>query len=138
MSKKKRNKYTKWLGDNDYNANLVAYTSTLSAPPTPSVTQDASSVPDPIRLSKNDTGVRFGQIPMSGTSQFIGMRQEAEGNIMVVGGNGSGKSSGIAKPTLYSWKGAMCVTDIKGELSSYYEDLYRMDHGLRPYLIFTP
>ena len=57
---------------------------------------------------------------------------------MVVGGNGSGKSAGIAKPTLKTWQGPICATDVKGELSLCYEEL--SDQGLvtRPYLVFDP
>ena len=57
---------------------------------------------------------------------------------MVVGGNGSGKSAGIAKPTLKTWRGPICATDVKGELSLCYEEL--SDQGLvtRPYLVFDP
>ncbi len=64
--------------------------------------------------------------------------EEKEGNIVIFGGNGCGKSSGIAKPTLQTWKGALCVTDIKGELSDFYISLYQQGLTSRPYIIFDP
>lgn len=48
--------------------------------------------------------------------EYITKPEEADGHILVVGGAGSGKSSGIAIPTLKSWKGRAFVIDIKGEL----------------------
>lgn len=45
------------------------------------------------------------------------MKDEQEkGSILVVGGSRSGKTSGIAIPTLKSWKGGIFAIDIKGEL----------------------
>lgn len=66
------------------------------------------------------------------------MLQGAEGNISIIGGNGSGKSAGIAKPTLKTWRGPICATDVKGELSDFYEELCRRKLVLRPYIKFDP
>ena len=52
------------------------------------------------------------------------------------GGNNSGKSSGIAKPTLITWQGALCVTDIKGELSKSYAGWHEQGLVTRPFIIF--
>ncbi len=85
------------------------------------------------------SGVFFGteHVPAKAL-QYIGMPQGADGNIIVIGGNGSGKSTGIAKPTLRSWRGAICATDIKGELSDTYIDLYRRGAVDRQCIIFDP
>lgn len=85
-----------------------------------------------------EPGVFFGTKPGSDPLKYAGMPRGADGNIMIVGGNGSGKSSGIAKLTLERWPGAMCVTDIKGELSDFYKELFRWGSVTRPYLIFDP
>lgn len=69
---------------------------------------------------------------------YFGMPQSADGHILVVGGSGSGKSSGIAKPTLETWNGAICATDIKGELSACYEHLLQKGFVTRPYILFDP
>ncbi|MDR0492157.1 MAG: type IV secretory system conjugative DNA transfer family protein [Nitrososphaerota archaeon] len=42
--------------------------------------------------------------------------EKMDGHILVVGGPGSGKSSCIAIPTLWGWKGSVFAIDIKGEL----------------------
>lgn len=95
---------------------------------------------------RTDSGVFFGD---KKDNSYVGMRQGEEGNIIVIGGNGSGKSAGIIKPTMSIWKDAFCATDIKGELSDYYAKLYNIElqtvpphlppvEILRPYLIFDP
>lgn len=54
-----------------------------------------------------------------------------DGHILIVGGAGSGKSAGIAIPTLkYQWKAPALVIDIKGEL-------LRESHRPRAY-VFNP
>ena len=47
-----------------------------------------------------DSGMYFGQAPTRSAPYFIGMPEGSDGNIIVVGGNGSGKSRYIAMPTL--------------------------------------
>lgn len=81
-------------------------------------------------------GVFFGRAPA--TDDSIGMPQGADGNLMVVGGNGSGKSRGIAMPTLITWNSAIIATDIKGELSAKYAQFLRSGKVTRPYIVFDP
>lgn len=73
-----------------------------------------------------------------GSGNYFGISQGTEGNIIVVGGNGSGKSASIANPTLRTWRGAICAADIKGELSEFYKELYQKGLVTRPYIIFDP
>lgn len=80
----------------------------------------------------------FGQAPTRSAPYFIGMPEGSDGNIIVVGGNGSGKSRYIAMPTLSTWHGAICATDIKGELSNHYAQLFRQGCVTRPHIIFDP
>ena len=82
-------------------------------------------------------GLFFG-LPNGPSPNYVGMPQGSEEHIVVVGGSGSGKSNGIAMPTLRVWGGAICATDIKGELSECYEKLYQTDLVTRPYIIFDP
>lgn len=100
---------------------------------------ELSTVPTKFRLNKKKSCVCFGIPQNEGYNDFIaGMSEGEDGHILVNGGSGSGKSSGIIKPTLLTWRGAMCVTDIKGELSSFYLKLYKRGKvKLRP-LIFDP
>lgn len=88
-----------------------------------------------LRLN-NDAGIFFGD--SSQKSHYIGMPQGTEGNIIVIGGNGSGKSAGIAMPTLRTWQGSICATDVKGELSETYKKLYQQGLATRPYIVFNP
>ena len=100
---------------------------------------DGNSIPNEMFLSlREQSGFFLGLSSEMDCRDFVGIPIGMEGNVMVVGGNGSGKSAGIAKPTLRTWQGAICVTDIKGELSDFYAELYH--HGLvnRPYIIFDP
>ena len=85
-----------------------------------------------------EPGVFFGGYEQYGVNSYVGMRQGEEGNICIIGGNGSGKSTGIAKPTLLTWTGAIIATDIKGELSSTYKRLCQVGFAQRDYLIFDP
>lgn len=89
----------------------------------------------------HDSGFFFGGMNQFEPDGYIGMPQGAEGHILVAGGSGSGKSS-MAKATLTAWGGAICATDIKGELSEWYvrlsEESLQAGRILRPYIIFDP
>lgn len=97
-----------------------------------------SDVPKPLMLQKNSPGFFFGKPRESAEDLYVGMRQGSDGHVLVVGGSGSGKSSGIAMPTMYTWRGPMCVTDINGELSDHYQKLYEQGNVTRPYIRFDP
>ena len=93
-------------------------------------------IPAQLKLNMNEAGVFFGQTKKA--KKYIGMRQGVDGNIIIVGGSGSGKSTGIIEPTLKTWRGAICATDIKGELSRYYEEARKRNEEMRPYIVFDP
>lgn len=99
-------------------------------------------IPEQLHLKAEDAGVFFGHADELGQAHYIGMPQGADGNILLIGGNGSGKSSGIIKPTLSTWRGAICATDIKGELSEHYKRLYEYaaqnGYEMRPAIVFDP
>lgn len=86
----------------------------------------------------HDPGFVFGLKREHGADKYVGMRQGEDGNILVVGGNGSGKSVGTAKPTMRMWQGAFVATDIKGELSDYYTKLFEDGIVKRPFIVFDP
>ena len=101
-------------------------------------TQELKAVPfEMILRHPFPSGFIFGMKSGFPCNQHIGLPHGTEGNIIVIGGNGSGKSASIAKPTILNWEGAMCVTDVKGELSKAYADAYQVGKN-RPYLIFDP
>lgn len=132
-------KYTQWLGDKHYDSSRV------KSPPADYAylrqSQEANDKPilNRMLLPVRDTPGFFLGLPSGpGGGNFVGIPQGTEGNIVVIGGNGSGKSAGIAKPTLRTWQSAICATDIKGELSDFYAELYQHRLALRPYIIFDP
>ena len=132
-------KYNRWLGDDSYDARLVKSPPADYAYLRQSQNLDDKDVSREMLLTiRGSPGFFLGLPGEPGDGNYISIPQGTEGNVVVVGGNGSGKSAGIAKPTLRTWQGAICVTDIKGELSDFYAELYL--HGLvnRPYIIFDP
>ena len=62
--------------------------------------------------SKSVNGFVFGKLG----STYITKPEETDGHMLIVGGAGSGKTSGIAIPTLMSWQNRVFAIDIKGEL----------------------
>lgn len=71
-------------------------------------------------------------------SSLVGMKMGEEGHSLIIGGSGSGKSTGIINPTLALWEGAIVVTDIKGELSAFYNELCDKGKVKRPAIVFDP
>ena len=136
---KKKKKYNRWVGDDEYRADKYNYSEYQLAEQQRESVENNSRVPPSLSLNKNkDPGFCFGTSNNNAPTQYIGFSQGTEGNILVAGGNGSGKSVGIIKPTLATWSGALCVTDVKGELSDFYAKLHKMGIAKRPYKIFNP
>lgn len=72
----------------------------------------AKSNKDNTTVSSKIHGIVFGT---ENSKYFIKDEQE-KGSTLIVGGSRSGKTSGLAIPTLKSWKGGVFAIDIKGEL----------------------
>lgn len=140
--KKKKKKYRRCIIDDDYDYyypdNYYSYTTTSATCSVSTRGLSEDMVPKSMRLSTQDSGICLGKLLSSGWGSYAGITQGTEGNVIVTGGNGSGKSSGIAKPTLKTWKGAICATDIKGELSDFYKELYEKRLVTRPFIVFDP
>ncbi|MCH5268864.1 MAG: type IV secretory system conjugative DNA transfer family protein [Lachnospiraceae bacterium] len=132
---KKKEKYQIWVGDDDYDASKIDFEDTDDISNSPPRPPNTGGIPPNYVLGLSTPGLVFGVPPDDWKDILIGMPQGYEGNIAVIGGNGSGKSYNIAKPTLKRWTGPLCVTDIKGELSEEYAKNYK--HGRdRPHIIF--
>lgn len=136
---KKHKKYTKWITDPNYDARYVELPTEDYAYLRQSQGRDDMKIPTGMLLPiRGSPGFFLGLPSGPGGDKYVGMPQGGEGNFLVVGGNGGGKSAGIAKPTMRTWTGTMCVTDIKGELSDWYAGLEQ--HGLVSWegIIFDP
>lgn len=64
-------------------------------------------------LLNNNGGIVFGRI----NNSLVEKPPELQGHCLIVGGTGTGKSRGIAIPSLMRWKGSILAIDVKGELS---------------------
>lgn len=93
--------------------------------------------PDEEPQKSVEPGVFLGKSFLDDNATYV-MPLGRECHMVVFGASGSGKTSGIAIPTLRTWSAPMFVTDIKGELSLHYADLYRKGIVKRPYIIFDP
>lgn len=136
---KTKKKYTHWIGDANYLADKCDFSDYQITKQQWESIDNNGRIPSSLSLDKNeDSGFCFGTNDNGDTTQYVGFSQGTEGNILIAGGNGSGKSASIIKPTLVTWSSALCVTDVKGELSDYYAELYMNGIAMRPYKIFNP
>ncbi len=134
---KKKKKYSNWI--DGYDTSFVGPIDTEIACLSQSREMMKDKPPPPMILPMRDSpGFVLGIPSGLGRDSYVGIPQGTEGNIMVVGGNGSNKSTGVAMPTLKTWRGAICATDVKGELSEFYERLYQEGLVTRPCLVFDP
>lgn len=62
---------------------------------------------------KKVSGFVFGK---EDNGKYVTKPETTDGHILVIGGAGCGKSSGVAIPTAKSWQGRMFAIDMKGEL----------------------
>ena len=89
------------------------------------------SPPDKMRLFSAESGIIFGRT----ISGRVGLRFNSEGNVLLIGGPGSGKSSCIIMPTLSAWDGPFVAVDIKGDLEAHY---IRAGEAIQKMLIALP
>lgn len=79
-------------------------------------------------------GSKIGSFP----KMPVGIPQGMEGNLIVAGANGTGKSRCIAKSTLLIWKGGTVTIDPKGELHDGYLEMYKSGKAKRKPILFDP
>jgi len=65
-----------------------------------------------IVLTSRPQGVVFGKIG----GKYVSKPETIHNHTLIIGGTGSGKTSGIVIPTLISWQSSVFAIDIKGEL----------------------
>ena len=68
-------------------------------------------------IDKSLIGLESGVVLGKANNKYLVMEEHSEGHIMVVGGQGSGKSTSVAIPTLLNYNSSIFAIDIKGELS---------------------
>lgn len=85
------------------------------------------------KVDKQFVGLESGVVLGKLKREYLVMPQNTEGHIMVIGGQGSGKSSCVAIPTLLNYNGSIFAVDIKGELSES-----RKDYAVGNIKIFNP
>lgn len=96
------------------------------------------SIPPLMRIhAGKGSGFFLGGLNQFKQSHYIGIPTGTEGNVLIIGGNGSGKSSAIMQTTR-TWGGTFVATDIKGELSQAYADAFEEGDVTTPYLVFDP
>ncbi|MBD5149615.1 MAG: type IV secretory system conjugative DNA transfer family protein [Oscillibacter sp.] len=98
-------------------------------------------VPEELLLdsAKGGPGFFVGGINQFKDGSFVGVPPVMDGNFIIVGGSGSGKSTSVANPTLRTWPGPIFAVDVKGELAAAYAEFFetslRQGKLVRPYII---
>lgn len=75
--------------------------------------------PEEIFLDLYDSGVHFGHDFLENHSGYLGKPAEDDGHILIVGGPGCHKTTGIILPTILTWRGTFVAIDIKGDISDF-------------------
>lgn len=96
------------------------------------------NVLDCMSLDIEDSGVFLGLETVWGKGYYVGKCAEDDGNIMITGINGAGKSHVLVKSSLRTWRDIIVALDIKGELSNGYMCLKRKGIVKRACVIFDP
>lgn len=89
-------------------------------------------------LDIEESGLYLGLEQEYGKGYYVGKRSEDDGNALVVGINGSGKSYILAKSMVETWHGPFVALDFKGELSRHYKSLLYKGRVKREYIVFDP
>ena len=76
-----------------------------------------------LHSEREDAGFHFGKRKILSQEYTIAKSAMDEGNICVLGGTGSGKTSCLVKPTLETWDGSIFAIDVDGELYKHWQSL---------------
>ncbi len=96
------------------------------------------NIPENMILEIEESGLYLGLESTYRKGYYVGKRAEDDGNALVVGINGSGKSYILAKSIIETWHAPFVVLDFKGELSQHYGYLLRKGRVKRKYIVFDP
>jgi type IV secretion system protein VirD4 len=79
----------------------------------PIAIREGKNVPGWMLLNPiKDRGFHFGKVNLS-DEYYVGKPQHEDGNILIIGGPGCGKTSAMVKPSLDSWGGHIVIIDVK-------------------------
>lgn len=88
-------------------------------------------IPKELRVRPCEGGVFFGNAPPGKCPKaekqcpaYCGKSADADGNILVLGGPGSGKTTGVIYPTLGTWPGSIVALDCKGGMEKVWKALH--------------
>ncbi len=96
------------------------------------------NIPGRMILSYSEPGVYMGAGGNRDNGAYVGRRSKDDGNILLTGISGSGKSRILVKSSLETWRNPAVVLDIKGELSEHMDSLQREGIETRPFIVFDP
>ena len=100
--------------------------------------RNETSLPDELLNDYADKGIFLGVPRQVRWAVYIGIRQGEDGNVLVIGYAGSGKTTSIAIPTLATWGDSAYIIDVKGELERVYRQLYKLGIVTRQCIVFAP
>ena len=89
-------------------------------------------------LGIEESGLYLGLDSTNGKGYYVGKKSEDDGNALIAGINGSGKSYILARSMIETWHEPLVALDCKGELSHHYRFLQRNGRSKRNYIIFDP
>lgn len=115
----------------------IAYIVSVAEPQLPRQDNklENSPVPSELYVPNSKGGFYFGNVPLPEGHKaccqcpagFYGKPMTADGNILVVGGPGRGKTTGHVYPTMKTWKGSMIMLDIKGDMEKLRRSIHKDD-----------
>lgn len=96
------------------------------------------NIPENMILGIEESGLYLGLEQESGKGYYVGKKAEDDGNALVAGINGSGKSHILAESMIETWHEPFVALDFKGELSRHYRSLLHTGRVKRQYIVFDP
>lgn len=93
-------------------------------------------VPGDLVLDYSQPGFFLGGDEQVRKKTYVGIPQDMDGHVLIVGNTGSGKTTGLVIPTLQTWTGTLVATDVKGDLVEAYKRLRKDKIATRSCIIF--